>query len=348
MNVHFTRQVLLAIFFAGFLSPVFSDEVVLINGNQIDGVFKGQEDQSIEFESQYLGLLTIPMVHLKKLTLDKPMSILLESGESVSVKSLDFTEGQLNTYVTPEDKTVNTESVEIVGISDDKASNISKGIWKGQVNLAASTESGNGDRDLVDLDFNVQYRRPGDRFRVSGEWDRDVSELQLTGKPTTIRDKWLISGSYDYFIDEKRFFTGILSLEADEIKGLDLRTTLGPLYGYQFYESLERNLLLESGVLWVSEEYKNLEKETFWKPAWHLKYDQLFFETPIQFYHEQFGTVTASGDSRWIVRTRTGFRIPVRRNLQFGIEHKLEFDSNPVEDIDTTESTLSLKLGYVW
>ena len=85
-----------------------------------------------------------------------------------------------------------------------------------------------------------------------------------------------------------------------------------------------------------------------WKPAWHLKYDQLFFETPIQFYHEQFGTVTTSGEGRWLVRAWTGFRIPVRRNLQFGLEHRLEYDSEPVENVDELESTLSIKVGYVW
>ena len=183
---------------------------------------------------------------------------------------------------------------------------------------------------------------------MGGEWDRDKSENLDTGRTLTIRDEWLISGFYDYFIDDKRYVTGVLSFEADEIEGLDLRTTIGPMYGYQFYETPERNLLLEAGVLWVNEEYQNIDAETFWKPAWHIKYDQLFFETPVQFYHEQFGTVSLSGEDRWLVRAWTGFRIPVRHNLQFGVEHRLDYDSEPVGNVDELESTLSIKLGYVW
>jgi len=328
--------------------PVWSDEVTLLNGNTIDGEFKELQEQVIKFDTTYLGLLTIQVAHISKLVLDEPMGILLESGESISVQVIELEEGQLSAYESADGERAETELVDVVGMSDQKLSEIKKGVWKGQVNLAARTESGNGDRDVVNLDFDVQYRRPGDRFRLSGEWDRDKSESPNTGLTLTIRDEWLISGYYDYFIDDKRYITGILSFESDETEGLDLRSTIGPLYGYQFYESLERNLLLEAGLLWVKEEYRNFDEETFWKPAWHLKYDQLFFETPIQLYHEQFGTVTASGDTRWLVRASTGFRIPVRRSLQFGIEHRLEYDSEPVGNVDELESTLSIKLGYVW
>jgi hypothetical protein len=348
MKLKSIQKVLLAAVYTALLSPAFSDEAVLVNGNRIDGTFKEQSDLAIKFESLYLGMLTIQVIHLKELKLDKPMGVLLESGDTISVRAMEFIDGELSAYEDAEGQHATIDPVAVVGISDQNLEEISKGVWKSQVNLAARKESGNGDQDLVNLDFDVQYRRPGDRFRVNGDWDRDVSDNPETGVSTTIRDEWLISGTYDYFIDDKRFFSSILSLEADEIEELDLRATLGPLYGYQFYESLERNFLLESGVLWVSEEYKSIDKEIFWKPAWRLKYDQLFFDRRIQFYHEQFGTVTLSGEDRWIVRSSSGFRIPVSRNLQFGIEHDLKFDSAPLGEFDKTVSTFSLKIGYVW
>jgi hypothetical protein len=93
MNLKSIRKILLAAFYTAFLSPAFSDEAVLVNGNRIDGAFKEQSDLAIKFESLYLGVLTIQVIHLKKLKLDKPMGVLLESGDTMSVRAMEFVDG---------------------------------------------------------------------------------------------------------------------------------------------------------------------------------------------------------------------------------------------------------------
>ena len=78
--------------------PVWSDQITLLNGNKLDGEFKELQDQAIKFDTDYLGLLTIQLIHVSELNLDEPMGILLESGESISVQIMEFDEGQLSAY----------------------------------------------------------------------------------------------------------------------------------------------------------------------------------------------------------------------------------------------------------
>ena len=137
--------------------------------------------------------------------------------------------------------------------------------------------------------------------------------------------------------------------EADALSKLELRATLGPMYGYQFYESKPLNLLTELGLLWIDENYEDsVDNDTFMQPAWHLIFDKYFYDNQMQFYHEQYGSISVNSTDRWLIRSWTGFRIPTRSALGFSIEYKIEYDSDPISENDSTESTFRLKVGYDW
>ena len=50
----------------------------------------------------------------------------------------------------------------------------------------------------------------------------------------------------------------------------------------------------------------------------------------------------------WFFKSWTGFRIPLGKGIQASAEYKLEHDSQPVNENDSTETTIRLKLGYRW
>ena len=110
-----------------------ADQVMLLNGNRIDGELKEQQEDAITFETEYLGLLTISITHVQKIDLDDPVSILLDSGESLSVRSLNFQEGQLASYVTAAGVEERTDLVKVVGISDQKLADIRDGVWGSEI-----------------------------------------------------------------------------------------------------------------------------------------------------------------------------------------------------------------------
>ncbi len=169
-----------------------------------------------------------------------------------------------------------------------------------------------------------------------------------TGETRTTKNKWNIRGNYDYFFNKNAYVTALAAFERDELADINLRSSVGPLFGYQFYESRPLNLLTEAGLLWVDEDYIGAEDDRFWKPAWRVHFDKYIFEGNLQFYHEHFGAVRANDIDNWLINSRTGFRVPITRGMLVSVEYKLDYDNSPINDNDSTESTVRLKLGYKW
>ena len=93
-----------------------------------------------------------------------------------------------------------------------------------------------------------------------------------------------------------------MGLEQDALADLNLRTTVGPYIGYQFYESRPLNLLAEFGVLWVDEDYVGAQDDRSWQPAWHIKFDKYIYKNALQFYHEHNGVATIGQSDNWFIR----------------------------------------------
>ena len=300
------------------------------------------------FQSEYAGKLRIRWEYIANLVVDKPANLLFDTGETIPVYSVEIGDGQI-VYRSAEDHEIHTmDAYGIVGANPRAWINNEEGLWEGRVNIALKSDRGNGDADFADLDFDMQYRRIGDRFRLYGEWEHDI-KIKDDKSEQVSKNEWLVNSSYDYFLGKKNYISILMIAESDELSDLDLRTTLGPLYGYQFYESKPLNLLTELGVTWIDENYDDpVNDDSFLQPTWHLVFDKYFYDNQMQFYHEQYGSISVNSTDRWLIRSWTGFRIPTRSSLGFSIEYKVEYNSDPVGENDSTESTFRLKVGYDW
>ena len=329
------------------LLPVHADTVTLVNGDHFSGKLLPHEGRKMSFKTEYAGVLKIDWLYVKKLTVDRPAVLQLDNGDAVRVMEIEINEGEI-VYLPPEGGGILTvESEGVLGIHSEAWTMNDEGILSGQANLAFKSARGNGDEEFADLDFDLTYRRKDDRLRIAGELEYDT-KIRISDREEVAKDKWHLGTSYDNFLSDKRYISNLFLVESNALSDLDSRYTVGPLYGYQFFESRSINLLTEIGILWVDENHHVAQNDAFWQPAWRIDYDQYIFEDTLQFYHEQSGSYTISGQDRWLLRSWTGFRIPIRSALQFSIEYKVEYDSEPVTEKDSTESTFRLKMGYKW
>ena len=339
---------LIALLLAASLGIAQADSVILVNGDRFSGRLLEREGKKMVFQSEYAGKLRIRWEYVANLVVDKPANLLFDTGDEISVYSVEIGDEKI-TYRSADDHKIYTmDAYGIVGANPRAWINNQEGLWEGRANIALKSDRGNGDAEFADLDFDIQYRRISDRYRFYGEWEHDI-KIKDDKSEQVSKNEWLASGSYDYFLGKKNYVSALMIAEADALSNLELRTTLGPLYGYQFYESKPLNLLAEVGLLWIDENYENPENDdAFLQPAWHLIFDKYFYDNKMQFYHEQYGSISVNSSDRWLIRSWTGFRIPTRSALGFSIEYKIEYDSDPIINNDSTESTFRLKIGYDW
>ena len=141
---------------------------------------------------------------------------------------------------------------------------------------------------------------------------------------------------------------GFGRLEHDKFADLDLRTSVGPLVGYQWFESKQMNLSTSTGLSYVNEDFKNSDDDDYVALPWAINFDRFVFGEFMQFYHKQTGFWNLENTNDVIWDTWTGLRFPLILGLVASTEIKVEYDSGAAADADETDTTYSLKLGYQW
>jgi len=212
----------------------------------------------------------------------------------------------------------------------------------GRVNFALSHDNGNTDKDEIDVDYQLEYRRGWHRFRSLGalEYDTDGDEK------TT--DKWATFNQYSRVFSSRWYGAAWLAVEHDRFADLRLRTVGGPVVGYLVAESEAFNLAVEAGPAALLEDFYGQPDQDFMGAALFVRYDQLVWQDRLQPYHRQFGYAALDGDNKYLWQSWTGLRVPLAGGFTGAIEFEYDYDSDPAVAAKTTDTTLRLKLGYEW
>lgn len=221
-------------------------------------------------------------------------------------------------------------------------------IWSGRANLGASLQTGNTEQDAINADASVKAKWPsvnGDpkhRASVKAEINRE------TENDDTTEDNKSIQGNYDYFFNQKWFFNSSLGLEQDDIEQLDLRTTAGIGLGHQPFESDALNLQYVLGPSYLREEFENGTTDNSAAVRWALDYDQKIWDGVLQAYHDHEILVPGDDINAFLVDTRTGLRVPIKKGLVVSGEIQFDWDNDPVEGTQEEDTTYAVKVGYEW
>lgn len=335
------------VFFLAFgfllITPLaLADELILRDGSRLLGKVIKRENNTLEFETAYAGVIKIKWDQVAEVNSEEPMEVLLQDETLVSgtriINNVDNLVVEGESGVPPQ--TLKQGAVDVINPEPWRKGEGYK--VSGHVNLAFSKQRGNTDQDELDLDGDLTWRRKQDRFLAFGELERDKTDDKLT------TEKWKLEGAYNYFVSKKWFWGGFGRLEHDKFADLDLRTSVGPLVGYQWFESKKMNLRTSTGLSYVKENFNNQSDDDYVALPWAINFDRFIFGEFMQFYHRQTGFWNLEDTSNVVWDTWTGLRFPLILGLVASTEMKVEYDSGAADDADETDTTYSLKLGYQW
>lgn len=210
----------------------------------------------------------------------------------------------------------------------------------GRANLGGTFARGNTEEDTLHVDAEMVARTASNRYTVGGE----LNEVSKQGATTT--SNWRLTMKYDHCFRDKRYSYTVGLFESDTQADLNLRTSLGFGAGWQIFEEARRNLSLEGGLSVVNEDYETAPDQNFPSLRAALKYDQLFWDDRLKFFHASELLASIEDSSDYLIKTRTGIRIPVGKSLNFGTQINLDYDALPAPGKDSTDTALIFSVGY--
>jgi putative salt-induced outer membrane protein YdiY len=332
--------------FALFLVPPGSGPaeaavLVMMNGDRLTGEVVQKEGNVLKFKTGYAGTINIQWDQVRELRTDGATQAILDDGTKLRARVIVVDDGKA-TITSEDQEPVTIEKARITAIRNISRDPKRAGDFSGRVSLFMRSERGNTETDDIGADVELKYRRKVDRIRIFG----DLAKESKSGEK--IKQKWFLGTTYSHFVTKKLYLAGILRFKHNEFADLNLRTSAGPFVGYQFFESKPLNLLAEVGAVLVRADYIVEPDDTYWGPGWNIVFDKFVFSDLLQFYHEQMGLLDAKDTGHWLWTSWTGLRVPLFGGLVGSAEAKIEYDSDPFEDTEGTQTTYRLKLGYEW
>jgi putative salt-induced outer membrane protein YdiY len=320
----------------------FGDEVITANGDRLSGTILEADADRVLLETAYAGVIRIERSQVRSLRRGASQASPV-AGECPDVPSTIIADRSQpkEQDATPSRSAASSSTP--AGAGSSRSSPFTPGSeWSGRVNVALSHEKGNTDKDEIDLDYHLEYRRGWHRFRSLGALEFDTNGDEKT------TDKWSTFNQYSRLLPSRWYGAAWLSFEHDRFSDLRLRTVGGPALGYLVFESEALNLAVEAGPAVLQEDFYGQPDQDFLGGSWFLRYDQLVWQDRLQPYHRQFGYVAMDGEDKVLWQSWTGLRVPLAGGFTGAIEFEYDYDSDPAVKAKTTDTTLRLKLGYEW
>lgn len=342
---NFRIRLLLMIFALALaaVNTVCADTVIMDNGDRISGRFVRKDGDVLKFRTPYAGTLKIDWEQIHEVQLDAPVSLLLEDSGIVEVVRVVREGTRLKLYRQGHSRIIEMDPSR-VKVMHPEAWELGTGHkFEGRVNFAFKAQRGNTDKNDLDLDFGLKYRRRWDYFQSNGQLEIDSA----FGQATT--NKWTWMNKYERHFPNPWYGSAWLVVRRDRFSDLNFQSLVGPSVGYRFYAGKSRNLRSEIGVFHLHQEFSTQENVNNWGLGGFLEYDEMIWQDWLQFYHRQYGYIGVFDDpGKQLWHAWTGLRASLVAGFVGSVEYEIEYDSKPAVDTLTTDTTLRLKLGYEW
>ena len=315
-----------------------ADEVRLKNGDRLTGRVIRMEAGKLILKTSYAGDISIVWQEVASIMTDGSMKVVLKDETALEGNPLAIEEGKMMletgkletpaSFSLADVKAINPEPIKTVNITS-------------RANVNITSERGNTDSDNYYFDGEFVARTKKNRYKIGGELSKEESD------GTTTSQNWLTYGNYSHFLSKKWYLYADTLFEHDELKDLDLRSTLGAGAGYQIFETPLLNLSISAGLAKVDENFDVAEDDDYTAGQWSVNYDQYFFKKFVQLFHVSTGFVSFEDTNDWFYRTRTGLRFPVYKGLTATFQYNYDYDHQPSEDAEDKEDTKFIfLLGY--
>ncbi len=313
-----------------------ADELHLKNGDRITGQVLKKENGTVSVKTTYAGTIIIKWQDVAHISTAQPVEVYLKNETLVEVSEIDAgpPAGQGGEVA------IRTSDIQYI---NPPPYITGKGIlWSGRLNAGYWGKDGNSPQKHFSFDGQLGARTKKQRYTVAGTYllvedDGLKTELRSTG-----------SGKIDHFFNSKWYGTAQVQVEKDRFKDINLRTIAGGGLGYQFWESKNLNLAVESGLDYVMVDYLEAVDEEYPAFRWALNFDKFIIKERLQAFHKHQLHIGLEDTEDLLFSSQTGLRILFMTNLNATVEIDYDWDNQPSDDKKRGDTTYMCTVGYSW
>jgi len=324
-----------------------ADEVIMKNGDRLQGEIVSMEGGKLIFKTPYADKNVIPWDQVERLTSEKILEISLPDEETLTGKAITAEDGTL--ILKPEAGPA-TEPIpmgQVKAMAQPKPPD--EWEFSARASAGISIESGNTEKRTFNGDLHLGLKKFPHRITFYGELNKEKA-----GDPSVdTEDNALANFDYNRFVSEKWYLFGNAMAQQDKFADLDLLWAVGAGAGYQFWYSKRKNLTLKIGPSYVSEHYSrpmenfgNQDSREYAAGFWAIDFDMWFFERFMQVFHHDDGYVSFEDTEVWRLRTRTGIRIPITHGFFTSLQYNYDYVNSPADGTFNYDSKFIFKLGW--
>jgi putative salt-induced outer membrane protein YdiY len=220
-----------------FLPHALADQIILANGDVLQGKVKAQSESHIIWLSDSFGDLTIELNQVR----------------AIEIQEVADTDPNIVSNQLP------------VKIKDEKQT------LQGSVGLSGSFRSGNQDREEWAINVDLSKRHETIRQRAGLDYQLRREENDVS------KQNYDITYAIDWFFKDEWFLSNNLSFGANDDRALDQFYSVSTLLGNQLWDTKTGALSLEGGVTWINEELLSdvVEQRLTWN--WSTNYRKRLF-----------------------------------------------------------------------
>ena len=330
-----------------FITTVNADELLMKNGDRLQGSVISMSLGKLVFKTSYAGEISIKWDEIASLTTKEPLQAYLRNEKTLMGKMKINKDGALILQPSDGSPPVPIAMAQVKTLEHPKP----PAGWEfdGNVSAGVSKETGNTNTQKYKLIANATISKSSHEIKLYAEFHKEWSKNKLS------KDNGLGSATYKHFFTKKWFGFGGGTAQMDKFADLALlgNVAVGP--GYQFYKSRELNLSALIGPAYVYEKYTKRQsfldgksQRTYFAGYSALDFDMWFFDKFFQIYHHSDLLYDFRESNNWGVRTRTGVRIPMVMKLFASFQFNYDYNNQPADGKKKDDQSWVFGLGWAF
>ena len=317
------------------LSSSFADEVITIDGSKLVGVISSIADGNLTLSTQFAGDLVIPMDQVDTFKSDDPLTVRLESGETLTGTATLSDDDTVKVEGSAGNIQGNKEDIRLTwlpGVEDPEIAAMRRN-WSFRAAVDIAGSSGNTDKASARLKLEAELEGPNDRLRFFAQHESGESDGETNARETKVGSRYT-----NFMSDRWGWFTRV-TFENDKFEDLDLRTLATAGISYRIFDKPTHYLVSSAGLAHQYSDFANGTSEEVvgldFGLSHHYEFSTfLITETEISYLpsiedpeefrleHSSWVQVPISGGGRW--------------NIRAGVENTYVSDPEPgIEELDT-------------
>ncbi|GJL78696.1 MAG: hypothetical protein NPINA01_16850 [Nitrospinaceae bacterium] len=324
--------VLIFLIFAGEAS---ADKILMKNGDRFQGTLKKMKDGVLTLSTDYSETIQLQTSEVKRILTREPAKIVLTNGKTLKGRILPSTPGQIK-VASPSGR-----NYALLAWEQIKSINPPPQKWTGSLSFGGSKDSGNTDRLSASLggELNRKFKKNAVEFEFLFNYSEE------DGKVTT-RNTYGAS-KFSHSFSPKWYVYLALEFLSDTFRDLDLRTTVGPGFGYKVWEDEIKSLFIEGGISYILDNQKVGEDDENANARFASKFSYRIIPRIVFANHVViFPSIEEQGE--FTLRNQASLKTDLGNGWNLKLSNVIDHDSNPGPDVKKNDVHWILALGYAF